>query len=69
MEELKKCPFCGGNAEGFYKWNYSKRVYFAYAQCTICHAIGHSYAQSDEPSGDDQIWDKVAAAWNMRTPE
>lgn len=68
MSELKRCPFCGGEATAYYKWNYRKSVWFAYAQCTVCYAIGHSYATSEEPDDDDsEVWRDVANAWNMRS--
>lgn len=69
MDNLKRCPFCGGEAEAVYRYNRYKRVWFSFVRCTICSATGHSYAQDTAPDDDDPVWEKVAGAWNMRTPE
>jgi hypothetical protein len=69
MDELKKCPFCGGKAESYYRWNDRKKVWYAFAQCTVCYSIGHTYSSEEEPDEESDIWEKVAEAWNMRAPE
>lgn len=69
MDELKKCPFCGGEAEAVYRYNRYKRVWFTFVRCTICSACGHSYATDEEPDTDSPIWDKAEGAWNMRAAE
>ena len=54
MEDLKKCPFCGGQV------SYSFLIYMGvetvHAECNVCHS------RSDE----HKTWRGVADAWNRR---
>lgn len=68
MEELKLCPFCGGNAE---MWrNYGKFGPFVYVKCAICDAQTRIKTAKDIDD-DDSFWNQsachaVAALWNQR---
>ena len=53
-EELKPCPFCGGEARIACGKKYNRRVF-----CTECGALSDLY--DDEPA--------ARAAWNRRAPQ
>ena len=70
MEELKKCPFCGGKACA--TANYSKRrnVYYVFIKCDVCGAQGKAYISEEDPAQNE--WQSIACedaqnAWNLRT--
>lgn len=44
MEELKKCPFCGGEAEVRGIKDFSGKVIMASVVCKKCEASTRSYA-------------------------
>jgi len=55
-EELKPCPFCGGEAEtGFEDWHTGGHV-----KCTKCGAIGPVWSNDTQEAVD---------AWNARSPD
>lgn len=68
---LKKCPFCGGNAD---IWRMSGRYgYFMQVKCSVCDASSRTFYDGKEDKGEDDYtkWDTVAAqraieAWNRR---
>ena len=60
MEELKKCPFCGGEAELEYTESYSSHRYY-FVQCTECGCKSDDFE-------DDPGMKKAVAAWNNRKP-
>ena len=65
MEELKPCPFCGGNGKvmsrekHFRGWcdnGVKVKSYYAYILCNRCHARGEPIAtgySSEEPANID----------------
>lgn len=67
MEDLKGCPFCGGEA---FLWSgYGRYGYFAYCKCDICGATSKTFSLGDSLPDD---WENMTAsrkavnAWNRR---
>lgn len=67
MDDLKKCPFCGEEAD---LWrNFGRYGYFVYVECSICSAKSKSYKFPGELTDD---WETTIAArratdaWNRR---
>lgn len=59
MEELKKCPFCGGEAEIKIHYGFKREVIAAFVYCKDCGASTYSY-----------VSEKTAReAWNRRAEE
>lgn len=59
MEELKKCPFCGGEAELSIKHGFKREVIAAFVYCTKCGVGTLSYA----------LTKSAKEAWNRRSEE
>lgn len=62
MNELKACPFCGGDAD-FFTENFGKVVW---VQCTICGVKTSQYETSeivDDKNG--KAWARTT--WNRRS--
>ena len=55
-EELKSCPFCGGNAEfslgGHDTW--SEHVFIATIECQVCHAYRRGSLSISKPNVEDE---------------
>ena len=62
-EELKECPFCGGQAELENKCIVFEKV--SYVICTKCGARTRDFLVSTEWSSNQ----KAIEAWNRRTEE
>lgn len=70
MSELKKCPFCGGEAE-FYRtpiktnggWCDSIVV-----RCKECEARTNRVLYDNQKYKNDSEYDEAAVAWNTRKP-
>ena len=60
MNELKRCPFCGGEAEIWdgYIEEFLKTEYMKYVQCNYCKASTKLYFTEK----------KAIKAWNTRKP-
>lgn len=49
MEELKKCPFCGGKAESFYvDGNYGYNEGYAVVRCSSCKISARNYNYNEK---------------------
>ena len=59
MEELKKCPFCGGEAILKVNHGFNREVISAFAYCEECGANTRSYA----------LGKTAQEAWNRRVEE
>ena len=59
MEDLKKCPFCGGEAILEVYRGFNKEIIFAYIHCLECGASTRSYA----------LEITAREAWNRRVKE
>ena len=75
MEELKQCPFCGGDADLFYKvcsykmMKTGKTVFKIRVRCTVCGSRGrayHSDVNPEENGWTSQECTAAARAWNLR---
>lgn len=60
MEELKKCPFCGGEAKvEYFKSINNVEIVAAEVMCTKCRASSGTYRTKEE----------AIEAWNRRVEE
>lgn len=57
MEELKKCPFCGGEAENEGLKGFDGKVIIARVVCKQCGASTKSYASAN---GANEAWNNRA---------
>jgi len=67
-EELKPCPFCGGEAN-LYR-TYGRYGWFITAQCEVCGARSKIFWTRSDPN-DPDFWEckaasKATVAWNRR---
>ncbi len=72
MNNLKPCPFCGGEAELCYGPGLgtdSCRGYTLQASCNECCAKSPGLWQEKKPEPDDAIWKDAADEWNWRPGE
>jgi len=59
MEELRKCPFCGGEAEARCSVAYAGYVYDGYVECLECGSRTPIYYTKAD----------AIAAWNRRVTQ
>lgn len=68
MDELKRCPFCGGRASMFYREG--RHGLFGYVQCEECEAKTRTktvYGEPDNPKFWEQApYYELATIWNKR---
>ena len=70
-DDLKKCPFCGGKAEFFFRGDERKGGYLS-VRCVTCKASAGLTYYRGEPvyNWENTIGaEKVAYAWNRRESE
>ena len=67
MDEMKNCPFCGGESDVNWNWNWKIKRFFVYVKCDTCGAQGKTVSCTD----DDLEYTKDLAIrlWNRRTKE
>lgn len=77
MEELKRCPHCGGIAVITWDSDMEDDCSYLFAECMVCGARGKRYFAAatevfDENSNFEEKYPTAnslaAEAWNMRTP-
>lgn len=73
MQEIKKCPHCGGSCDIYQYYNYKQDVWFVEVKCDVCCARGKT-ASSGKTRPSDTHWtcdavDRAISAWNMRYKE
>jgi len=69
MIDLKRCPFCGGEARAWVRSvpTYRHELYYnGYVSCTLCNAKVRSLYQ--HPTGPEAVGD-AAKGWNQRVSE
>lgn len=68
MEELKKCPFCGGDASIVNSYSQIRKRIFVYVRCDICLAQGKTFTTGKNAEmGENNPANKYAVnAWNIR---
>ena len=72
MENIKKCPFCGGAGILTENFSFKTRSYFIFVKCQLCGAQSKTYASLTDAEADDwqsEACEKAIAAWNTRTAE
>lgn len=62
MEQLKKCPFCGG--EAYLESSKVRKGYEAVVQCTCCIIAMETITYDEE----NEAVQKAITAWNTRKP-
>lgn len=72
MKELKRCPFCGGEATIERIRNGNKEIIFV--KCKECESASSVFSApigmiNPRAKIDDPIFAKVINAWNRRTGE
>ena len=65
MTELKRCPFCGGDASLHSNYSEKAGCYYIYAKCPDCYARGKSVKSIDPVSAE--AGEEAISAWNTRT--
>lgn len=67
MEELRRCPFCGGEAD---IWeNFGRNGYFTFCECSTCSARSKSFSLGrdlPEDWGNTIAARRATFAWNRR---
>lgn len=64
MEELKPCPFCGGEAIVEFK-----PPFMAFVRCVDCESAGSLFAGKESDGGIAFAEGKAIDAWNRRSVE
>ena len=67
MKDLLKCPFCGGDADLWYKG--TRYGYIVYSECSICGAKSKAYSLGksvNEDWADELASIRAIEAWNRR---
>ena len=63
VEHLKKCPFCGGDAD--YMTQYGRRGYFNWVECITCGCRTKTFSSGEEEFSLNST-QFAAYAWNRR---
>lgn len=67
MQNIKKCPFCGGDGELMQRLNARYRNYFVFVACNLCNAQSKVFPSDDDASEcgwESKACDKAVKAWN-----
>lgn len=67
MNEIKKCPFCGGDAEIETQYSVNNDMYYSAVTCTKCHARSRTAKTTMQPE-IDQLH-RIIKRWNSRVAE
>ena len=69
MDDIKKCPFCGGEAELHSIYSEKAEKYYIYVQCCKCWAKAMTI-NNESPAGwgiENKAGVEAIRAWNRRT--
>lgn len=69
MEQMRRCPFCGGVGRLTASYSMTRGLYFVWVQCDFCGGRAKTYASPKGPEKHDWKTDgciKAVSAWNMR---
>lgn len=73
MEELKPCPFCGGEPELEWNWGgltkkygVNDSVYYLYVSCPSCGARSRATSIIGSGVNDRENYRKPICSWNRR---
>lgn len=69
MQEIKKCPFCGGDGELTQRYNTRYRNYFLFVACNLCGGQGKIFSSDEdvtESNWKTNACERAVKAWNMR---
>lgn len=66
-EQLKPCPFCGGEAKIYME--HKKIGLTLWGQCTKCYAKTSGYCPIDDLESFEKCKKLAITAWNRRTYE
>lgn len=72
MQDIKKCPFCGGDGELTQRLNARAGNYFVFVSCNLCNAQSKVFSSEDDAfkSGKkSKACEKAVKAWNMEYKE
>ncbi len=68
MEEIKRCPFCGGKGYLMIDRGKKNKLFYIHVKCNNCNAQGKTYFTQDNPdTGNPEEVAMAISAWNMRT--
>ena len=67
MSELRKCPFCGGEAEIVTK--FGRHGYFVTVECVICGAQTKGFSTGEYNSNGEKAIKRAEFMWNRRMEE
>ncbi len=68
MQEIKKCPFCGGDGELTQRYNSRYDNYFVFVACSLCSAQSKTFTSDDNAERvewQSKACEKAVNAWNM----
>ncbi len=64
--ELKKCPFCGADAEIKTEYREYRRAYYTVVKCSRCYAQSRMYKTLYDPKVAPVLFDIAEDNWNRR---
>ena len=67
MNDIKRCPFCGGKAEIETKYSAPNGAYYSAVTCTKCHSRSKTAKTTNEPEIGELR--NIIVRWNSRVPE
>lgn len=66
MDDLKRCPLCGGNAMVETKYSEKNNSYYSTVTCVACRTRTHSIRTADIPN--EKQLHGIVMRWNTRVP-
>ena len=74
MQELKTCPFCGGEAKTIFDYNQvggDSFIVSAYVKCSQCGVVRYTTKDIKNAAFEDVIalFEKAISLWNTRIGE